>query len=421
MTKPRTAALLIGLLILALYGRTLGYGLVWDDYAAFRARPLAALLGAWAGPWDPGGVWPNFYRPLSIALYAVLYQVFDHNTVGLHAMNLVELFLAAWMLRAFVRRETDSNALGLAAAMALVLHPETPSSLAAWISQQFHLVELIAVVGAMLVWQRVRHRRPAAWVWVLAPLTLGVLIKEDVLMIVPALLTWQLIRARFVRDVPVPSRQVVLLLGGWAAAYLVWRTVALGAIGGYGTPAAGRLLLNTVSGPLFTFGLQWIPSAHGLSLVAGAGVALLAGFAWVGRREATPRLTSLVLYGVTLGVFANVPLLLVSGHTRVHLMTLAAVMTLTAAAGIAAAGVTARHGRVPLSAVAALLAWAIVVALANWTNTNTFAPCAAETLQRDADVLTWDVLTDTVRRELTAKMAACAQTGSEPFSTGFNR
>ena len=411
MTKPRAAALLITLLILVLYGRTLGYGLVWDDYAALRLRPAAALIGAWTGPWDPGGVWPDFYRPMSITMYAALFRVFGHHTIALHTVNLAELFLAAWMLRAFVRRETQSDALGLAAALALVLHPETPSSLAAWISQQFHLVALISVLGAMLTWQRVRDRRPAAWMWVLAPLTFGVLMKEDVLMLAPTLLAWQAIRGKVVADVASPSRGVALLLGGWAAAYVAWRTAALGAIGGYDTPTVGRFLLNTVNGPLFTFGLQWIPSAHGVSLAGGVGVALLAGFAWRGRRQATPRLKALALYGLALGLFGNLPLLLVSGHTRVHLMTLAAVMTLTAAAGIAAAGLTAGRARVPRAVIAGLLVWTFVIALANWTNTSTFAPCAPQTLQRDADVLSWDILPPDVRQELTTKMAACGGKG----------
>ncbi|OYV99251.1 MAG: hypothetical protein B7X11_05525 [Acidobacteria bacterium 37-65-4] len=115
----------------------------------------------------------------------------------------------------------------------------------------------------------------------------------------------------------------------------------------------------------------------------------------------------LALYGVALGLFVNLPLLLVSGHTRVHLMTLAAVMTLTAAAGIAAAGTIAEHGRAPRAAIAGALAWLAVIALANWANTNTFAPCAPQTLQSDADVLSWDILSDDVRQGLTAKISAC--------------
>lgn len=410
--RPAVAAGSIALLILVLYGRTLSYGLAWDDYAALRPRTAAALLAAWTGPWDPGGVWPDFYRPLSVAMYSSLFRVFGHNGTALHAINLAELFLAAWMLRAFVRRETSSPGLGLIAGVLLILNPETPSSLAAWISQQFHLVPLICALSAMLAWQRIRHRRGPIWGWVLAPLALGVLMKEDTLMVLPALLTWQFVRARVIGDVAAPSRAVVGLATLVAVLYGVWRTVALGAIGGYGPPTAWELVLNAVNGPARAFGMLWLMSAHAISLATGAGVAVLIATAWHHRHHARPSVTALALSGLTLGVFANMPLLLISGHTRLHLMILASSLTLTAALGMCADGFAATRRAIPRPAVAGLVAWMIAMAAANWANTNTFAPCGLEAQKRDAEVLTWDLITSADRSEITARLASCGEPGA---------
>lgn len=407
-SRSRAAAVLVAALILILYGRTLFYGLVWDDFAALRPRSMTALLGAWRGPWDPGGVWPDFYRPMSMAVYNVMFRIFGHHAAWLHAVNLGELWLAALMLRLFVCRETASKTVGLVAAILLVLHPETPSSLAAWISQQFQLVALIWVLTAMLWWQRARHRGVMSWALVLAALTPGLLMKEDVLMVAPALLAWQRIRARTIGDVPVPSRAVLALVTLWAVAYGAIRTLALGTLGGYQLPSAGRALVNGLIGPLSTFGLQWIPSAHAISAIAGLGVLALAVLAWRARHQASPATIVLAQYGVTLGVLANLPLFLISGHTRLYLMTLAAALTLSATVGIVVDSHRLRRERVPRWLMASAIAWAIVIATANWVNTGTFAPCAPEALQRNAEALTWDITGDASRAEILRGMAACA-------------
>ena len=286
--ESKTGLAVIATLIFVLYGRTVGFGLVWDDVVALRARPAAEIAAAWTGPWVSAGVWPDFYRPLAIALYAAAFRLLGHNTVALHAANLTALLAGAWMLLAFVRRETESAPLALVAAALLVMHPETPSSLAAWISQQFHLAALLCTLSGALIWQRVRRRGTIAWMLVLVPLTIGVLVKEDVLMVAPTLLAWQWIRRRMVGDVPAPTIVVLSLVAVWMAAYGVVRTLALGGLGGYDTPTLSRLALNVVAGPLFTFAMQWTPSAHGLSAAIGVGLVLLAVFAWRGRHDASP-------------------------------------------------------------------------------------------------------------------------------------
>lgn len=410
-SSARLAALVLALLTLALYGHTLSYGLVWDDFAALRPRTVSALLGAWTGAWDPDGVWPMYYRPLSIALYDGMFRWLGHNTVALHAVNLAGVCVAAMLLRTFVARETRSSIVALAAGALLVLHPETPSSLAAWISQQFHLAALLAALGAVLTWQRVRDRGLSGWWRVLAVLTLGLLVKEDVLMVAPTLLVWQALRARICRDVPRPSGAIVALVAAWIVGYAVWRTVALGLLAGYQEQHLSRLLLNLIDGPIFAFGLQWIPRAHEVSSASGAGLLMMAALAWRARSQARPEMVLLALYGLSLGVFANLPLVVASGHTRLYLMIPAASMMMAALLGLAGTGLTAGHRPLPRAALFALGLWLGALGTANRLHTASFAPCAPETLERNEQAATWGVLSEPVLAKIGADARACAARG----------
>jgi hypothetical protein len=391
--------------VLLTYGYTVTYGLVWDDYVALRPRTLDAVLAAWYGHWDENGVWPAFYRPLSLSAYAGAYALFGHNTLALHVVNLIGLAIAAGMTSVFVQRETGSCGLGTVAAVLLVVHPETASSLAAWISQQFHLLALMAVIGTLLAWQRVRSRGAQAWLWILLPLSAGVLLKEDVVMLAPALIALQMIRARVVGDVPRISGRQVALIGGWVAVFLLARTAALRAIGGYGTPPFGAALVNLARGPIHAFAIQWVPSAHVIGGLAGlAALALVAAAAqrW---RPAPPAFSALALYGLALGVCVNLPLALISSHTRVHLMILSAVLLWAGALGICFATIVRLDGR--RRAIAALCGWILLLSLASRQHAATFAPCAPETLETDRDVLTWDAVSPEIRRGIGEKIARC--------------
>jgi hypothetical protein len=252
----------------------------------------------------------------------------------------------------------------------------------------------------------VRNRSPLAWLWVLLPLTAGVLIKEDVLVVAPALAGWQWLRARMARDVPGPTWMTMVIPLVWMSAYLAWRWFVLDQIGGYAWPTAPRAALNLISVPLFTFALQWIPDAHGISLIAGSGVAVLGLSVYRVRHHASSRLVALGSGGVCLGVFATAPLVLAAGHTRVHVLILAACLTFTAAIGVLIDAQRARP--LPRWAAAWLVAATLAIADANWRNTNTFAPCSSMSITTRAEVLTWEFLSTDVLAAVARDAAACA-------------
>lgn len=407
LSSPVLAACAIAAVIAVIYGRTLGYGLFWDDYAALRPRPWPAIAGAWTGEWDPGGVWPAFYRPLALWMYAGLGATIGGSAWLMHLLTLGGLFAVAWRLRAVVHGETGDASLGLVAAVLLVVHPETPSSMAAWLSQLFHLMPLIAVLSAIRAWQR-GLGRPRAWVATLLWLTAGLLFKEDVLVMAPALLAWQMFSGRqaLVEARRPPSAALMVAVVGWMVAYLAWRQAMLGEIGGYVRPEWWLAARNVFSVPLFTVALQWIPGAHAVSVASGIGVAALAGSAWRARASATPALRSLALGGALIVAAAAAPLVLIAGHTRVHMAVVGAVLLFTAAIGIVRGEHTAGRpaGRWRRAAFAVGVCGMLA---ANWQNTSTFAPCSPFWLRTSADVVEWDIVAPAVRAALARTIAAC--------------
>lgn len=409
MQNSRRHALVLLALTLLLYGRTLTFGLMWDDFAALRARPWSAVLGAWTGGWEPNGVWPDFYRPLSIALYDTLFRVFGHHDAALHALTLALLWLVAWLVRTFVARETGAACTGLIAAMLVLAHPETPSSLAAWVSQLFHLSAALAVLAAMLTWQRSREGGLRGWLATLLWLTVGVLVKEDVVMVAPVLVVWQWWRARLIGDVARPSASVLTAIGTWMATYAAVRTLALGSLGGYPPPAPARAALNLLEAWLYTFGYQFTPTAASMGAVSGAGIVALFALAWRARRETRPALRLLAAYGLTLGAGVSLPLLVIVGHSRVHLLVLATGITIAALLSAVADAPRTRGVLRSRAGIFCALIWCAAVGTATWRHTSTYAPCRPESLARDREVLTWHLIDAETRAFIVGRISACSQ------------
>ena len=85
---------------------TLHYGFEYDDYYFLRPHTLAEVLAAFHGPWDLGGVMVKFYRPLTVVLHAVRFELFGLNAPAHHAVSLT-LFAVAASLDGLVRVSLD--------------------------------------------------------------------------------------------------------------------------------------------------------------------------------------------------------------------------------------------------------------------------------------------------------------------------
>jgi hypothetical protein len=300
--------------------------------------------------------------------------------VALHLVTLLLLFAAAWLLGSIVAEECDDARCGAVAALLFVTHPQTPASLAAWISQVFHLAPLLCALAAIRTWQHTRARgRAIGWAGVMAWLAAGVLFKEDTIMVVPALLLWHALRRRLIGDVPaITPRALVGMLAG-VLAYAAWRLHVADVFTGYVNPSPMRFALNYTVAWVSTLGYQWTPTAHALGAITGPGLIALAVLARRAWPDAGPASKLVVGEGVVLGACVAVIVDTADGR-RV---------------------LTSRLGTVVVTV------WLIAAGTATVWHTRSFAPCAPDAIERDKVVLLWDILTPPLRHEIESRIAAC--------------
>ncbi len=189
----------------------LSFGLRSDDYMMLRPFSEADVRHVLTGPWGPLGSGQDaYFRPLTTLYLAGLFDIFGLHTWPMHLLSLVELSVVAWLLGLFLWRDLGLK-VALIGVVLYLVQPSLPDSTSAWILNQMHLLALIVVAAALLVWQsRRQDPRPVRWIPIFLLTALGVFIKEDTAMILPALLALQWARARFVNDVPGVTTELVM-------------------------------------------------------------------------------------------------------------------------------------------------------------------------------------------------------------------
>src|SRR6476619_6673052 len=70
------------------HGATAEYGFFWDDYHLVRPYPAAEVAASFHGPWDATGVEAAFYRPLTVAFFALRFKAFGYDAGPYHCLSL---------------------------------------------------------------------------------------------------------------------------------------------------------------------------------------------------------------------------------------------------------------------------------------------------------------------------------------------
>jgi hypothetical protein len=323
----RRAALLLAVIAAgvtaALYGRSLGFDLQCDDLLVIRPWSREELMAVWHGTWEPTGLFAVFFRPLSTWLYAGLFDLFGLNATAHFALSLLWLAVIIWLSTWFIARETGRLSVGVVAALVYAAHPNVPWSMGTWITNDFHKLTATFALVALLLWQRVRTRRERAW-WPLALLVVACfLVKEDGVMLIPALLGLQWARARLVGDVRAPSWRLAAVGAALGVALVAWRSAALAQLGGFPLPDGPLAVFrNLLRGPFYAFALRGETTAVGAMDVLIAAV--VAGFTVIGVRAlARADRIGAAAGAVVMAAYAA-PLALVSAATRYYVVMLAA-------------------------------------------------------------------------------------------------
>ncbi len=408
--------------VAVLYGRAWRFDLQCDDWVIIRPWPAAELAGVWHGTWDPQHAFAVFFRPLASWFFAGTFELFGVHAPAHLLLSLVLLTAVVFLLAVFVARESGSTALGALSAVIYAAHPNTPWSTGVWVMNDFHKLAALAVLAALLIWQRVRYRPATAW-WPIAGIAAAAfLVKEDNLMLLPALLTVQTARAWWLRDVRPPSATLWGAVAVLTAGLWTWRGRALGELGGFPFPdSVEQIVRNVIRGPYYALTGQGAASTGFTvtALVIGAfalGV-IAVSIAKLPRARQWPAISALILMA-----WYAAPLSLVSNVTRYYVITLgAAIVLATAAAALwnaartttTRAGVALALGAVLIVSVSrqqaeldgfsdcgrlpiACRAWVLesiptLPPEAATLETNTSASCRAGDTRHidDSDVLTW--------------------------------
>jgi hypothetical protein len=89
------------------YHESADFGFRYDDYGVVRPWTKAEVIRVLDHSWDPTGIEPNFYRPLSAWWYALRFSIFGLNAKAQHLVSLAGMTLCALLAGLFVWRETN--------------------------------------------------------------------------------------------------------------------------------------------------------------------------------------------------------------------------------------------------------------------------------------------------------------------------
>ena len=286
-----------------------------------------------------------------------------------------------------------------------------PYSLVAWITNQMHLAQTLIVLTALVWWHAVRAK---ALVWWLPLLLFGVasfMVKEDGVMLLPAILDGPRDHARGGRTRPSAGAMGLRSPVGRAhRRALAWRSTALGELGGYGRPTMHAAWVNYSRGLTGVFGL--VPADRPWQPLASWFAALLPIVAIAAWRWISGGARACLLAGIAIAALFNVPFVFVTKAEQMYLVGIGAALML-AGASVAlldlAARTRARLAATPAVAVVLGAGLASFVAVTR-DITRDFEPFGPIVLSHDDIVRTWGPVPPELREYVARKREPNAAT-----------
>jgi hypothetical protein len=383
-----------------MYAPTLGYGFDYDDYHFIRPYPVDEVRAAFAGPWDPSGIEVPFYRPLTIAFFAARFHVFGLNSEAYHALSLAMFATAVLLFGLFVRATLSSAGAGIAGMAVLLVHPAMPYAAVAWVTNQMHLLAMLIVLGALLWWTHVRTRGARWWMPLIAFEAAALLVKEDGVMLIPAIVAVHLLYRFLVEPrLQWPPFTFLLVACATGAALLAFRHAALLGLHGYTPPDAATAWQNFRRGWESVYRLM--PARRPWQQLASWLATTVPLAACIGWRRLPHRCRFGIAAGLTLGVLFNLPFVIIVKVQQLHLVAMSAALLLTSAGVGLATMINARMLRIGVSA--ALACGVLVLAAVTRNIMRDFEPFGPIILSTDNLVTGWAAVPPELREYLVQK------------------
>lgn len=261
------------------------------------------------------------------------------------------------LARSFLGSESG----GALAVAAFVVHPSTPYSAVAWITNQMHVLQLLVVLSALLWWCAVRRRGLVWWTPLLAFQAAAFMVKEDGVMLVPVILALHWLRRAIAeRDLPHPPWPFIAIAAAIGGGLLYYRDQVLHGLGGYGRPSADQAWSNYRRG--FESVFRLVPARRPWQKEASWFVTIVPVLALACWRRCSPNVRFTLLAGIAIGALFNLPFIFVVKAQQMHLVGMGAALLITAGVVGLAQAVPSRAPRAAVlaAACAAVMAMALV-------------------------------------------------------------
>lgn len=388
------------------HGHTLSYGFHYDDYHFVRPYQADEVRAAFHGPWDSAGIERPFYRPLTVAFYAARFEWLGIDADAHHVLSLALFAGAAAMLGGLTWRLTVRPAAGMLATLFFVSHPSMPYALVAWITNQMHLLATLIVLAALSWWHVCRTRTLASWLPLLPAAAAAFMVKEDGIMLLPAIVAFHALRRRLLDPAlqPVPRWFLAAAVLTVAALVLLRSSALQDAPGAFGPLDPATAWSN------FWIGLdrvaRLVPADRPWQAAASAFATLLPLGALLARKRASAEARYCMAAGAAMALLFNLPFVFITKAEQMHLVTTGMVLLLT---GSAVALWEAARPSVARAALAVALVTGLMAFVAVTRHISTdFAPFGPVVLSADTIVSGWASVPAELRNYLEEKRQAGA-------------
>jgi hypothetical protein len=268
-----------------------------------------------------------------------------------------------------------------------------------------HLLHLVIFTAGLRWWWMCRDREAVWWLPLVGLQIVAMLVKEDGVMFAPVIVSahvlWTLLGPREETGrLPSPPGSFVMTILVATIAVVLWRSAALGGIGGYATPTLATAWQNLWTGFYRAVALQPI-DRPGKAIATWLFVAasVLGGLAAASNRDRRPLF--LMLLGFSIVVWCDLPFALVTKREQWHLLSLGSSMQ--ASGGLWALWSSTRHRLVRGAVIVAAAVAVVAMAWVSRQMASDFAPYSAITLSTDRIVLGWANVSPEVRTFLERK------------------
>ena len=285
-----------------------------------------------------------------------------------------------------------------------------PYALAAWVTNQMHLLEMSWCCGRSSGGRRCGPAASPGGCRSPCAAAAAFLIKEDGVMLLPAILALHALRRRMLEPaLPAAPRGFVLASFVLLASLVALRSLALAGVGGYGWPPVAQAWRNFEEGLVHVFRL--VPAARPWQPLASAIATALPLAALLVWRRTSPAARCALASGAVVALLFNLPFVFVTKGEQMHLVAFGASLVL----GGSALAIADAFPRARLAVWAAIAAGLLPFAAVSRDISRDFAPFGPIVRAHDRVVTEWGPVSEEIRGYLARKPHETPQLSANPI------